>query len=270
LGASTVGRFICTAPSVGTYVYTTGTNNIFPGSNICASSQRLGGAGGSVGVAIINNPPSLLAFNAGPYLGWCYGLNASLNWTYSDPENDPQLKYRAEIATNSSFAPSAIIYDETITDSVVSKTITASDLNKCGGGSDPCYNKTLYARVMVWDDQGNSSPWSSTSQWPTPLHAYPDVDFDCSGTCAASHNINEAITFTDTTVYGGSANKREWNFGDTSPVSTVFISTIDHSYTALGSYNVTLKATDDDSYFCEISKLVPVQLVSPTWREVGP
>ena len=94
------------------------------------------------------------------------------------------------------------------------------------------WNTVYYARVMVWDNFGNASSWTSmkvcnpvagqtnrcltggvcsgaqTNCWRTPPHAYPSPDFNY---LPLSPTVNGPITFTDNTVFSG-ALKRWLNF----------------------------------------------------------
>jgi len=76
------------------------------------------------------------------------GVNVTFTWNYSDPDGDPQGAYRFQLDNNTSFS-SPMIDTGKVTSSANSTTQTLPGLG------------TYYWRVMVWDDNGSESAWSS-------------------------------------------------------------------------------------------------------------
>jgi gliding motility-associated-like protein len=87
------------------------------------------------------------------------------------------------------------------------------------------------------------------------IYPIPNLGFIFDSTC-----LNSAIYFTDTTHYfytGDTIISRSWTWGDGSPTATS-VPTINHTYTSIGNYNVTLTVTSDSGCTQRITKVVRV------------
>jgi PKD repeat protein len=87
------------------------------------------------------------------------------------------------------------------------------------------------------------------------IYPIPNPGFTFDSTC-----VNNAIYFNDTTHYyftEDSIQSRIWTWGDgTPPTSTV--PTVNHTYSSVGNYNVTLTVTSDSGCTQRITKIVRV------------
>ena len=91
---------------------------------------------------------------------------------------------------------------------------------------------------------------------PVVVNAQPTASFNIAGpTC-----VNKSVTFTDaSTANSGNLIKWEWNFGDNSPtLVSANNSPVSHTYTATGTYTVTLQVGNNKG--C-ISSIVSQQVV---------
>lgn len=146
------------------------------------------------------------------------------------------------------------------------------------------FNETYEARVMVRDMSGNWSPWRNMSicngpgcqgggnRWQTPLHAYPQVDFNWS---PLNPPVNRPVQFTDETTFalGSTARAWRWTFNGGTPSSSLLQSPPLITYAASGSYQQTLEVRDDAvpaGQYCFISNELTVQRPIPIWKEVAP
>ncbi len=248
----TTALFTCTATQSGTHtVYC----NTFPtGQNFCAPSNTAG----TLTVVAPNQPPTVPSVTV-TEPDYCSSVGAYVNWTYSDPEGNPQSSYQVQIDTQgSSFNPPE-------TDS---GKISGSGTSYFASGL--AFDITYKARVRVWDSNDNVSAWKDSGSWKTPKHAYPLVDF----TYSPSTDIpaKQPVQFTDSTTFydGGGARAWKWLFKapSSSPSSTLQNPT--YTYDNPGTYDVTETATDKDGYSCLRTKQLNIAQPVPTWKEVSP
>lgn len=113
-------------------------------------------------------------------------------------------------------------------------------------------NKTYYWKIVARDNHNaeTSGPvWSFTTEIFLPA-----ANFTASPLIATE---NSTVQFTDLSAsYNDSITSWEWDFGDSSPVSNEQYPS--HTYTAVGTYAVSLKVTDD---FGEHTKTEPDYIV---------
>ncbi len=192
------------------------------------------------------------------------GPAVTVGWTYSDPSGSPQSAYQVQITDSGNF--NSPIHD-------TGKINSGSNAYFTGQGILG-FNTTYRARVMVWNSSGLASSWSSTSNsWKTPSYAYPQVDFSWTANGIVNNPsppVNKPVTFTDQTVFNGNPNGRQWSwtFGDGSSSTT---QSPVHTYSAEGSYYVTLTATDNANQVCARTKgPLIIQKPIPKWREIAP
>ena len=217
-----------------------------------------GSTSSTVTINITNGPPTVPSVTV-TESDYCTSLGAYVNWTYSDPEGDLQSAYQVQInAGGSSWNPPLTVDTGKVSGSGTS--YFASGLP---------FDKTLKARVRVWDSHDNVSGWKESGSWKTPKHAYPYVDFIYS----PSDDIpaKQPVQFTDqTTFYDGSEDKyRSWSwlFGDG---GTSTQKSPSHTYNLPGIYSVSLTATDKDNFSCSRTKPITIAQPVPVWKEVSP
>ncbi|HRZ50415.1 MAG TPA: hypothetical protein P5080_00300 [Candidatus Paceibacterota bacterium] len=184
------------------------------------------------------------------------GLSTIFSWNYSDPENDPQTFRQIQVDDDSDFSSPA---DDTgkIATSSTSYVTLASSL---------AYNTTYHWRLKVWDDKGNDSGWINGSDFTTPLHSYPAVDFDF---VPGRIKVWEAITYDDQTqVFGGATIvARSWEIEGANPSTSVAESPV-VLYNVKGDYTTKLTVTDSNGYTCSLEEEVTVKSSIPDWEEI--
>ncbi|OGM96253.1 MAG: hypothetical protein A3B86_03885 [Candidatus Yanofskybacteria bacterium RIFCSPHIGHO2_02_FULL_38_22b] len=206
------------------------------------------------------------------------GPGGVVSWTYSDPNtpSSPQNGYRVQVIHHTT---GSVVYD------------SCPSGSGCGGGSSTSntitsgllgFNQQYRSRVMVWNSLGLASSWADQTsclpndpdciaggaRWLTPLHAYPAVDFTF---FPANPAVGTVVTFTDATIFDSSSTAKQWdwNFGGGAPGTASGQGPHNNTYSADGSYNVTLTASDNAG-FCAKIKTINIQKPLPKWREVLP
>ena len=236
-----------------------------------------GSAAVSFGYTLPNSPPTVPSVTIIEPDYCSSGPAAYVNWTYSDPENNPQSAYQVQIDDTGSAWNPPYIFDCLCQNGTFSG--SACPLSgACDGSlnsifaSGLAFNVTYKARVRVWDSNNNVSNWTESSSWKTPKHAYPQVNF----TYSPSTNIpaNQPVQFTDQTIFTdtGGTGQRSWSWLFKAPAS-IPSSTLQnptYTYTDPGSYQVQETVTDKDGYTCSITKQVNIALPIPIWKEVAP
>jgi len=196
--------------------------------------------------------------------------NVGLTWTYDDPDNsprgaDPQKASLVQVATNSSY--SSLVYDEVVVSPLESRTIPNLQ-----------WNTSYYVRVKVSDSYDKESNWASAQSLPfkTPLHAYPNVDFDSTPETIL---LNKEATFNDKTIFSGAPKSWAWTWavcrvGEDKYCSrsTSSVQNPTNTFSKEKTYTATLRAADRDNYACTKVKSFDVGKGSslPQWREVAP
>ncbi|MBI2063459.1 MAG: PKD domain-containing protein [Candidatus Yanofskybacteria bacterium] len=209
----------------------------------------------------LNFPPSASSVTVTQPDYCVSGPAATVNWSYSDPDGDPQTAFQVQVDdTGSSWNPPLTI------DS--GKVLGSGTSYFTGNGIPPwVWNVTYKARVRVWDSNDVVSNWSESDTWRTPRHAYPIVDFSWSPLQPAA---NQSVQFTDQTQFfdgGGGDRDWDWLFGDGNSSNNENPS---HTYSDSGIFNVTSTVTDDDGFTCALTKPIGIERPIPTWKEVSP
>lgn len=222
-------------------------------------------------IAIVNGLPSATSVNVAEPDYCSSGPAAFVNWTYSDPEGTPQSAYQVQIDNQPSFVSPEIDSGKVLSSGT---SYFATPL---------VFNTTYKARVRVWDALDAPSAWQEqtscsgpgclpSNQWKTPKHAYPAVDFTWLPLLAPA--ANQLIQFSDLTTFfdvgGVGARAWSWLFNAPSPTPSSTVQNPTHTYTVVGSYNVTETVTDKDGYVCARTKPLSVQRPIPIWKEVSP
>lgn len=183
------------------------------------------------------------------------GPSATIQWTYRPGSGGGQASYEVEIAEDGDFNnPSKVVVD--------SGKIAGTATVYFTGGGRLAYNKRYTARVRVWDASDQESSWALTPSWRTPLNAYPVVSFTWS---PANPRPSQSVNFTDHTTFSDSnpgGRTWQWTFGDGRSSNRQNPS---HTYTANGTYNVTLTVSDSSrltdpshTYSCSLSRPITV------------
>jgi len=127
------------------------------------------------------------------------------------------------------------------------------------------YDAAYRWRLKVWDDFGNDSGWISGSDFSTPLHGYPKVDFSWE---PAAPKAQQKITFTDGSrvCNGASVASRLWILGGAAP-STGSDAVMTVKYAAKNDYTAKLTVTDSSGYSCSLEKDIKVKPNVLDWDE---
>jgi len=187
----------------------------------------------------------------------CPGV--SYSWTFADPDpGDTQSARQIQTATSSDF--SALIDDYSDNSSSNSYSLWAPKLTYG--------NNTYYWRVKVWDTGNLPSEWATGASFTTPVHAYPDVDFNY---YPLRPSVDEKMTFIDQSqVFSAPATKTwQWTFQDGTP-ATATSQNPDVKFSTAGAKIVELDVTDADALTCASSTTIMVSVPSPEWREISP
>ncbi len=233
----------------------------------------------SVTIQVKANEPPVVSNITATYIPCSTASNvATIGWTYTDPDGNPQSAWRIELADDA-FGTWTSLYDTGI--------IAGSGNNQTITWGTAPRNKTIKIRVTVWDSGSPvlaSAPVIQNGIFFALLHDAPRPDFcwpyNCNypPTYGPKPKVNLPTNFTDRTQCvdsGGSAvacRRWSWNFGDASPPPSVDSTTQNpsHTYLNIGSYNVNLIAEDNEGYSCSISKPIRIERPIPIWREVSP
>ncbi len=194
------------------------------------------------------------------------GPAATIGWTYSDPSGSPQSAYEVQMDEQGSFQDPEY---------QTGKVISGSNSNFTGQGILQ-FNKNYKTRVRVWNSYDQVSGWTVMSgNFDTPPYAYPQTDFYWTANGIQNNPsppLNKPVTFTDTTVFQGNPNGRKWSwsFGETPPTTST-LQNPSKTYSAEGSYYVTLTATDNANQSCTKTKgPLILQKPIPKIREIAP
>jgi len=190
-----------------------------------------------------------------------------VNWTYSDPDGDPQSAYEIKIYGLSTL-------DATITCPTSPCLSYAPTQGWVGNNLN--WGVTYNWQVRVKDDKNNWSLWSNNGSFTMPSHAHPWVDFSWS---PSPPIINNEVQFTDRSKAYGGATTSGWNwsfdFGNP-PSSSLRNPTTTFSVIETGGNGVSLQACDNTlpaqggPYCCPGSKTITVSSSLPEWIEVPP
>ena len=212
------------------------------------------------------------------------GPGATVEWTYSDPDNvplgfDPQTAFQLQVSKNGScFSETCLVLDTT-------KIISSIDDYSFSGDVPPwAWNNTYKARVKVWDSDDAESAWVEQTvcngsgclnggvQWKTPQHNYPQVSFSW---LQPKPKMGDPIAFIDETVFAADVGENQklwlWEFDDLTPTDSNQDPT--HTFATAGSYNIKLTATDSNltpNASCWRFEEVTIQRPLPVWKETNP
>ena len=204
------------------------------------------------------------------------GPAVTMSWEYSDLTGSPQSAYQVQIDDQGSFGSV----------NVDSGKVQSDSSAWFSGQGVLAFNTVYHARVRTWSGYDAVSSWQTATvcngpgctgggsdSWRTPSYAYPQVDFSWTSNGILNNPsppLNKPVQFNDLTVFNGNPNGREWSWtlgdGGTSTAQNP-----PHTYSAEGSYYVTLTATDNANQSCVRTKgPLIIQKPIPRWREIAP
>jgi hypothetical protein len=143
----------------------------------------------------VNNPPTVIYENTNGITD----TSARANWTYSDPDIDPQDEAIVQLSINSNFVTDIRTFN-----------INGSNTKTFMSGLNP--GTTYYPRVRVKDSQNNWSDWSYGSEFttnvnltedtllgsgpiPTPFIPIPPVNITCEALSSFTSFKNGEVKF---------------------------------------------------------------------------
>ena len=190
---------------------------------------------------------------------------ATLSWSYSDPNDDPQKFYQVQVDDNADFSSP-----------LVDTKKTQSPTNTYILPTDPVlsYNTRYYWRVEVWDNGGGNSDWVAGPSFTTQPHQAPSVNYSWT---PFRPNKLQRVQFTDASgAYDQNNNPAaptswRWTFQDGNPVSSSVKNPVAR-FNTTGLKQTTLIVSDADNLSCGKNDLaVPVEWPTPAkFREVVP
>jgi PKD repeat protein len=127
------------------------------------------------------------------------------------------------------------------------------------GANNPSYTYNLpglyTSKLLITDINGCKDSLTTTINIQGPL---PDFVADTLFGCRPF-----AVVFTDNTVSDSTLTNWLWNFGDGSPLAPAISATIAHTYTASGTYNVTMSVTDKNGCLKAVTKTNYIEVTYP-------
>lgn len=97
---------------------------------------------------------------------------AVINWTYTDPENDPQTKVEIAISTNSNFPNNA---------NTTTYVSNGADLSYTTALASLLPGETYYVKVRAQNEPNGWSEWSNSRSVTMPNYPDPEFDFKLTG-----------------------------------------------------------------------------------------
>ena len=206
----------------------------------------------------LNEPPSVSCNDNEVFVYCTDSKHPILYWSYSDPESNPQAAYQIQADNNSNFSSPE---DNTGWHEISSTAYT------CSGNFS--WNTKYYWRVRVRDSEGGESSWSSPScDFSTPLHAYPEPDFNWQPERPAPEE--ETQFFDQTTYHNSTGSVWVWTFQDGDPSTSAEENPL-IIFQSPGAKTVTLTVADSDGYSCPADpQTLNASLPLPKWKEIKP
>jgi len=154
-----------------------------------------------------------------------FDLTPEFSWTFFDSDvNDTQSAYQIQVSTNEGGNE---MWD-------TGKVLSSSSTDISYAGSDLEWDTTYYWRVKTWDNSDGEGVYCDNQTFISS--ALPVADFTSNVTSGA---VPLSVNFTD--LSENSPTSWSWDFGDGN-TSTEQSPT--HTYTNVGTYNVSLNATN--------------------------
>jgi hypothetical protein len=233
---------------------------------------------------VVNNPPDQpssekiqnnCAWGSTPQAA--LGTALTFNWTYSDPDNDPQAAYEVEVDSDTSFlAPK---FNHLVNLAGISYVLDPSQDDNADWLANLAWDATYYWRVKVADDQGGWSIWSASDSFQTPAHAYPNPYFTHQ---PVFPSIDEEILLSDNSkCYDDEDNfspcrltsdsAYQWDFENDGFTDSTIKGDATTSFPTVGIYRVKLTVSDSVGV-CQTFGDTPlnVQVPLPGYQEIPP
>ena len=213
-----------------------------------------------------------------------------LNWSYSDPDGDPQTAYEIWLDETSNF--SSPKFNNVVDPGPAPSYTVDLTADEEGDWLDPpplpgglVWATTYWWKVMVKDSNDGWSGFSDAKSFTMPNRASPAVDFTPN---PINPRTGEVVAFIDgSKCYlsndssysckdGGADITYEWDFGDgetTSQPTDEPMGDTTHTYPKAGNYIVQLQITDigvGGPFTGMCWKEVIIGFPLPTWKEVTP
>jgi hypothetical protein len=242
--------------------------------SVCGTSNykvtEVCGADNAPGVGSLSVDSANSSDYCPPYFGYPGFPPVRVRWQFQDV-GDSQSAFQIQVDDNSGFS---------------SPTTTAKISDTCIGncgeyvfqniGERLSWGTTYYWRIVVWDEGGASSSWTTGPNIQTISHAYPNSDFDIAPLRPA---LNQLVTFTDQTACYPSGSKCSaaasasyfWDFGNGS--TSNYEGSTSTKYDTTGQKSVSLTITDSSlspAAVCTRTNTLTVGLSLPQWEEVQP
>lgn len=256
------------------------------GGGGCIGNCGGGGGGGGGGCADQTSCPSVTNPTASG-LGsdtsfFCPSHQVQTNWSYSDPNNNPQSSFRVQVDDNSDFSSMIIdVYKD------------SSDKLYIAPANVLAFATKYYFRVAVKDSTGAWSNWSSSANFTTPanclvpdfaLNSSNNITVNVTGTGSGASNTSK-ITVTPFSGFNAAVNLSAISISPNLPGISYNInpSTLNQSQyssgstfkvtipgaTAPGNYVVTIKGEGGNPILTRtINVILKVNSTSPVFREI--
>ncbi|MDO8265202.1 MAG: DUF2341 domain-containing protein [Candidatus Parcubacteria bacterium] len=211
----------------------------------------------------------------------------TFSWVYSDFEGDPQGGYEVWVDDNSAFSGTKFNFIAGLSASNSYRL----DLSQDAEGdwlSQLSWGTSYYWKVRVKDNNDNWAPWSNAYLFTMPSHAYPWVSFTPN---PVSPSAGEQVRLIQNTpgvaqsicydafnspysCQDGSQISYAWDFPSANPSASAIKGNTTTTYSALGTYQATLKITDTslpgaDNY-CSKPRTINIGVSFPRWQEIIP
>jgi|GEM_PF-3102873 len=206
---------------------------------------------------------------------YCTVPSHKLSWTYSDQDNNPESKFQLQIDNNNDFSSPEI-------DRTINLIVESGDNNSQQAqvsvpvmADKLTYGEiTYYWRVKVWDSHSLSSSWINGASFKTAKHAFPVVNFKA---FPVNPSMNEVVQLTDLTTGVVAITSWTWIIPDVAYQDNTTVNSQNPKvkFTATGTKNINLAATDIDGYQCFNTDTsfslqnIKVKLRLPGWEETG-
>lgn len=222
-----------------------------------------------VAANIFNQPPStspgslqVTSANSADYCGVTAFPPVRVNWQFKDPnQGDTQSAFQIQIFQGGNLAVDT-----------GKKTGSSQSYVFQLVGERLLWNTAYTWQVKVWDSKDASSSFTQGQNFTTPLHHFPVANFTFQ---PSSPGIGEQIQFQDQTTFGQGSTLKAWAWDfESDGTSDSTLQNPTHTYLVLGSFQVTLRSSDDVGSCTTPEagnpKSITIGVSLPTWEEISP